>query len=88
MIRTLVTPKVVLTQKGLRLIVSLAIFAILLSVAVLAMLLGILYDMAPHTGIDRGKEYEAIRIAVELLALAGTGGFTVWNLAYRHVTER
>jgi hypothetical protein len=88
MLRTLVPArKVVVNQDGIRLIVTLTMFAIAFATATLSMLLIILFDMAPRTGIVPGKEYEAVRIAVELFALIGSGVMTVWNLSYRSVSK-
>jgi hypothetical protein len=66
--------------EGLQRIVNIATFAIVLATAVIALLLGILLDLAPRTRLTAGREYEAIRLFVELLAFLGTAGFTLWNL--------
>lgn len=84
MIRTLVPArKVVVSQPGLKWIVNLTIFSIAFAAFTLAMLLAILLDLAPRTGLRPGQEYEAVRLTVELTALLFSGGLTIWTLGFR-----
>lgn len=62
------------TCRWLANVASIAIAAASLS---LGLLLTILLDLAPRVGLLRGREYEAVRIAVELLSLFCIAGLTI-----------
>jgi hypothetical protein len=83
-LKLVVTDRKLTQPEGLQRIVNLAAFAIIFATAVTALLLGILLDLAPRTHITAGREYEAVRLSVEILALLGTAGFTLWNLFPRN----
>jgi hypothetical protein len=86
MLRTLVPArKVVVPHEGLRLIVNLSIISIAFATVTLAMLLAILFDLAPRTGLTADREYEAVRIVVELVVLLFSAGLTLWVLLFRAV---
>jgi hypothetical protein len=66
-------------------IVRLAVVSLTFNIAVLAMLLFILFDLAPRTGLLPGREYEQVRIAVELLSLVFVGAAVLWAISIRRL---
>lgn len=79
--KLVVTDRKTSQAEGLQRIVNLAAFAVIFATGVTALLLGILLDLAPRVSVTAGREYEAVRLSVEILALLGTAGFTLWNLS-------
>lgn len=70
-------------DRTVRMIVNLAIIAIVFASLVLGMLIFILLDLAPGIGLLHGYEYEGVRIAVELVTLFFSASLVGWVILHR-----